>query len=366
MIIKIIFTIIKINFTSTKKKEGKEIMEIQTCSRCIMNNSADPYIYFDENGQKELARLLKEIKDNRVGEYDCLMGLSGGLDSSYLAYLGSVKWGLKIIAVHIDDGFDTEISKGNIEKLCKAAGIKLINIKPDAKQFNSLTRAYLDAGVPNIAAPQDNILFASLYDYARKNKIKYFLSGGNFALESILQKGNTYDALDAVNIKDIFQKFGKGSIDKLKLLSKLQRYLDNKVLNIKTISPLNYINYSKENAFKELSEFCDFQYYGSKHLENYLTAFVQLYWLPQKFNVDKRTSHLSSLVISGQLTREDALLELNKPVCTDEYKEKLLKMIKDAFSLSEEEFIDIMNGPSRQHTEFKTDRFANFVKKILK
>jgi len=362
--------------------------KIKTCTRCVMNNKSDPFIEFDDNGHcnyckkafsemndiyfpnaegtSKLKSMLDEIKSNRLGEYDCLMGLSGGLDSSYLAYLGAKKWDLKIVALHIDDGFDTEISKENIEKLCRCAGIKLINIKPDSKQFNNLIKAYLKAGVTNIAAPQDNILFAYLYEYARENKIKYFLSGGNFSLESILQYGNTYDAADTVNIKSIHKAFGEESMSNLKLLSKMQRYIDDKILKIKTIRPLNYIDYSKERAFEELNEFCGFKYYGSKHLENYLTAFVQLYWMPQKFNVDKRTSHLSSLIVSGQLTRNEALLELEKPLYSQEYFERLLEIILDSLELTKEEFAEIMSGPIRQHTEFRTDQFAKLVKKMLR
>lgn len=362
--------------------------QIKVCTRCVMNDSSDKSIVFNEKGQcnycenaykikgdvyfpnqegeKKLNALLKEIRSNRLNDYDCLMGISGGLDSSYLAYLGAVKWKLKIIAIHIDDGFDTEISKENIEKVCSSSGIKLINIKPDTNQFNNLIKAYLYAGVPNIAAPQDNILFAYLYEFARKNKIKYFLSGGNFSLESILQQGNTYDAADSTNIKSIYKRYGKDSINKLKFLSKMQRYLDAKIFRIKTIRPLNYINYSKEEAFKELNDFCGFEYYGSKHLENYLTAFIQLYWMPNKFKVDKRTSHLSSLIVSNQMTRDQALDELKKPLYSDEYLEKLINTILTKLNLTKEELNLIMNGPNRQHTDFKTDRFAKIVKRILK
>ncbi len=233
------------------------------------------------------------------------MGISGGLDSSYLAYLG-YKWGLRILAVHIDDGYDTEISKSNIKKLCDAAHVDLKTIVPDASQFNELTLAYMKAGVPNLAVPQDIILLAFLYDTVKESGVKYFLSGGNFALESILQQGNTFNAMDTVNIKDIFKRFGRDSIDKLKFISSYRKYCYMRTGKIAEYRPLNYIDYNRERAFKELEEFCGFEYYGRKHLENILTAFIQLYWLPKKFGVDKRSSHMSSMIVSGQMTREEA------------------------------------------------------------
>ena len=165
------------------------------------------------------------------------MGISGGLDSSYLAYLGS-KWGLRILGVHVDDGFDTEISKNNIQKLCKAAKIDLVTITPDAEQYNDLTRAYMLAGVPNLATPQDNVLFACLYSYMREHQIKYFLTGANYALESILQRGNTYTPYDTVNIRAIHRRFGRKSIRKLKLISRYRLILEKKLLGVQTAAPL--------------------------------------------------------------------------------------------------------------------------------
>lgn len=174
----------------------------------------------------------------------------------------------------------------------------------------------MEAGVPNLAVPQDNILFAFLYDEMKREKLKYFLNGGNFALECILQHGNTHSALDVTNIRDIWRRFGKGSIDGLKFTSSYQRYIMIKMGYSLHLRLLNLIDYNRRRAIQELHDFCGFEYYGRKHLENILTAFLQLYWLPKKFGVDKRTSHLSSMIISGQMTREKALLELEEPART--------------------------------------------------
>lgn len=337
------------------------------CNYCsdALKNKAKVYLP-NEEGKAKLTELINRLKkQNGNKKYDCIMGISGGLDSSYLAYLGATKWGLKIKAVHIDDGYDTQISKSNILQLCnKSDNIDLTIIRPDTKQYNGLIKAYMLAGVPNLAAPQDNILLAHVYDYSRKNKIKHFLSGGNFALESILQKGNTYDAGDVTNIKDIHKNFGEGPINKLKFRSKLQRFIDQELYKIETIRPLDYIDYNRERAFKELKEYCGFEYYGSKHLENDLTAFIQLYWFPIKFNVDKRKSHLSSMIVSNQMTREGAIAELEKPLYLKENMEDVIAKILYNIGMSREEFDNIIKQSTRSHDDFKTDRLYSIAKKL--
>lgn len=350
---------------------------LRRCVRCIMDNSSDDTIFFNENGecdycteafsqigsvylpnqegQEQLALILDRIRTERKNmQYDCIMGLSGGLDSSYLVYLGYI-WGLRVLVVHIDDGFDTEITANNLKKLILRTGFDYKVIRPNEEQFNALTKAYFKAGVPNAAVPQDNVLFAFLYACTRKYKIRYFLSGGNFALESILQRGNTHSAFDLINLKDINRRFGNSKIDKLELISNLRRKFDKYILRIETVRPLDYIDYNRERAFDELFDFCDYEYYGSKHLENSLTEFIQLYWFPHKFNVDKRTSHLSSMIVSGQITREEALIEMRKPLYDEGQMEECIKVIKEKIGISDLEFEEIMRAPTRQHTDFKTE-----------
>ena len=342
-----------------------------------MDNSSDPTITFDENGrcdyctravsligkvyypndegQKKLEELLAKVKKNGEGKkYDCIMGLSGGLDSSYLAYLG-YKWGLRVLAIHIDDGYDTDISKSNLKKLVSATGFDYEVVTPDAEQFNALTLAYMKAGVPNLAVPQDNVLFAFLYKKMKEYNIKYFFAGGNFALESILQRGNSYKASDVVNIKDINKRFGTKPIDKLEFISTIQSVWNRKILGIETPRALNYIDYNRDRAFKELKEFCGFEYYGRKHLENILTAFIQLYWFPKKFGVDKRTSHLSSMIVSGQMTREEALKELEEPLYDEKLMEEYISFIKKSIGITDEEFDRLLKAPTHQHTEYRTE-----------
>lgn len=362
---------------------------MRTCSRCIMNDFSDKTIHFDENGvcnycteaiaqigtttyfpgdmgKEKLEQIIDMLKKNGKGkQYDCLMGISGGLDSSYLAYLGYT-WGLRILGVHIDDGYDTDVTKRNIENLCQAADIELKIIVPNQQQYDSLTLAYMKAGVPNLAIPQDNILFAFLYDMVRESGVKYFLSGGNFALECILQQGNTYNAMDIVNIRDINKRFGMYPINKLRFISPYRKYWYLKTGKAITLRPLNYIDYNRDRAFKELKDFCGFEYYGRKHLENILTAFVQLYWLPLKFGVDKRTSHLSSMIVSGQMSRAEALKEINEPLYDERLMDQYIKIIEKRLKISDDEFQNLMIAPPHSHEEYKCDKFDPIIRKIIR
>lgn len=359
----------------------------QVCNRCVMDNSSDKTISFDKEGicnyctdaitrkstvyfpdsrgAIKLEALLHKIKNEGKGkEFDCIMGISGGLDSSYLLYMG-YKWGLRILAVHIDDGFDTEISKENIRKLVDATGVNFKILQPNALQFNDLTKAYIRSGVPNLAVPQDNLIFAYMYQYARRYKIRHFLSGGNFSLESILQRDNTYRAFDVTNIRTIHRIYGEKSIDKLNLLSDYRRFFDQKVLRIETHRPLDYIDYKRDQALLELNQFCGFEYYGSKHLENKLTKFVQLFWFFNKFGVDKRRSHLSSLIITEQITRDEALKVLAEPMYDKDDMNKEIDEILETLDMTRNEFDQIMKNPPKQHEEYKTDWFYPIFKRLF-
>ena len=358
-------------------------MDYQRCTRCVMDNRYDNSITFNKNGECNyccnalerakstyfpnkngqilLDKMLKEIKTYGMNKkYDCIMGISGGLDSSYLAYLG-YKWGLRVLAVHIDDGFDTKISTDNIHKLVEKTGFDYVVIKPDAEQFYALTKAYMKAGVANIAIPQDNILFAAIYKYMKENHIKYFLSGGNFALESILSVENTHSAMDICNIKDIHKKYGEKPINRLTFLSLKKKLIYSKIYKIKTLMPLNYVEYNRSRAFAELNTFSDFQYYGSKHLENKLTAFIQLYWFTKKFHEDKRLAHYSSMIISNQMQREEAISLLQHPLYDETMMNDCIDEIKNRLCISNDEFNHIMESPTKKHSDFKMEENGLFL-----
>ena len=171
----------------------------------------------------------------------------------------------------------------------------------------------------------------------------------------ILQHGNSYSNSDVVNIKDIHRRFGTEPIDQLKFVSSIQRLTAERLHIYKTLRPLDLIDYNRDRAFQELADFCGFEYYGRKHLENIFTAFLQLYWFPRKFHVDKRTSHLSSMIVSGQISREQALKEYQEPLYDEAQMEKYLSIIKKGLGISDAEFEALMAAPPHQHTEYAVE-----------
>ncbi len=320
---------------------------IEACASCALT--------------KLIATIKEECKDDK---YDCIMGISGGIDSSYLLYLG-YKLGLRVLTVHIDDGFDTEISKSNLKKLVDACGFDYVVVKPDEEQFNGLMRALLISGIENLATAQDNCLFTELYRLAAEYKVKYFLSGVNSATESV-GKGGSSSAYDMPMIKDINRRFGTGKIDKLKMSGEREITKLRSSSQMKTVCPLNMIDYDNKRAFEELQEFCGFEYYGSKHLENYLTAFVQLRWYPEKHNTDKRRWHYSSMIVSGQMTREEALEKMKEPMCSEETKEKITKIVSERLNMPVSEIESCISDRTRKESDYRHSHYLKNRSKVMK
>jgi len=343
--------------TITFNKEG-------ICNYCEYAMSRKDSVYLPgEKGEPYLNALIKKLREQgKSAKYDCLMGFSGGLDSTYLAFLGN-KWGLRILGVHIDDGFDSDAAKHNIERLKTLKNIEIRTETVNREQYYDLTKSFLLAGVPNIAIPQDNILLARLFQIAKSEGIRYFLSGANFSLESILQRGNTHNAADNVHIKAIHKQFGKMDISELPLISLYENYVKYKYqYRTEKVRPLDYVDYNRSNAIRTLEEEIGFRYYGGKHYESVFTKFVQVYYLPKKFNVDKRKSHLSSMIISGQITREEALKELKESLYEEQEMEKEIRYICGLLLLPGNEFDRIMQAPPKKHTDYKTSTLSRMGK----
>ena len=362
-------------------------MEYQVCTRCVMDNIGDPLIRFnndgtcnyctdafkakqtlgnnDQNKLDKLETLFSRIKEEgKDKKYDCMMGLSGGLDSSYAVYL-AYKYGLRVLCVHIDDGFDPQVTTDNVNKICKAFNFDLIVEKPDKEEFADLTRAFIMAGVPEIAIPQDNVLFAVLFKYARENKIKYFLSGYNFALESINML--EIDATDKVHILDIHKKFGRIPLKNIPIFSIFEKRFKYQLFNrIQTVTPLYYIDYNGEHALSELNQVCGYEYYGNKHWENRFTKFLLVYYLPKKFGIDKRKLYLSCKIVSDQVTREQALIQLKEPLYNEVEMEKELAFVLEQLGMTRAEFDKVMAEPPKKHSDYKTSSFNRTVLGILK
>ncbi len=359
--------------------------EYQVCTRCVMDNVADGTIQFEqdgtcnycndalkrkdteyfpnEQGSSMLEQLMGQIKEEgKTKDFDCLVGVSGGVDSSYLLYMG-YQYGLRMLAVHIDDGFDTKTAKENIQKLCAKTNVDLLTIEPDLEQYRDLVRSFFLARVPYITIPQDNLLFKAINETLKKYKLNYSLDGGNFAAESILERGVGINFLDRKHIQFIHKRFGKGSIDKLQLMSFFERYIYDRYLRkAKKVRPLNLIDYNQKKILQTLDDFSGFEYYGAKHYESILTRFMQCYYLPERYHLDIRKSHLSSLIISGQMARDEALTKLaQNPYTSQELMEDDFDFMMNFMEMTKEEFYETLSKPALLHTDYPTSAMHNLA-----
>ncbi len=347
------------------------------CTRCVMDNASDSTITFDENGvcnycsdvekrkgeeyfpneegEQWWERAVAKIKsDCAKDEYDCIVGASGGIDSSYILYKG---WqcGLRMLAIHIYDGLDDPIAIANLKKLSKATGTDMIFIQPERAEYSDVLYSLLKASVSNLAIAQDNLIVKGLQDYGDSHKIKYILDGANFAHESILERSENVNAFDREFILSTQKQFGRVPIQKLKFMTLSERYIfRHSVKKIQHLRPLNYMNYNTQKAIKELHAFCGFEYYGGKHYESILTRWMQCYYLPEKFGIDKRKSQFSSLIMSGQMSREEALQQLKLPAYNSESDmEADTKFLADYIEISVEELRRCVALPPRKMSDYK-------------
>lgn len=349
------------------------------CTRCIMDTS-DPEIVFDENGvcnhcklydekqktvaaseeekQQKLEKLIADIKEAGKGkEYDCISGVSGGVDSSYLTYMLK-QFGLRTLVVHLDNGWDSELAVKNIENIVTRLGFDLYTKVLDWEEFRRLQLAYLKASVLDLEALSDHAIFATLMEQASKNNIKYIINGSNIATEGILPLAWRYDQklTDSINIKAIFKQFGEGRLKDFPLLS-IQRFAYlTKVKRIKVVTMLDLMDYNKEAAKQIITEKLGWRDYGGKHYESIITRFYQGYILPKKFGIDKRRAHLSTLIAAGQLSREEALEKIKEPIMDTEILRQDIEYVPKKLGLSREEFESIMKLPPRMHEDYPTNQ----------
>jgi len=311
-------------------------------------------VFEGKEGEKRLSLKCEEIIEISKGKkYDCIMGLSGGVDSSYLALIAKEK-GLNPLCIHFDNGWNSEIAVKNIENIVNKLGFDLTTYVINWQEFKDLQRAYLEAGVIDIEALTDHAIFASIYKLAFKSKIKYILSGSNVVTEGILPKHWTHRKSDFINIIDIHRKFGKVE---LKTFPLIDRKIKNKIKKgkIETVELLNLLPYNKAQAKEILKEQLDWQDYGGKHYESVFTKFYQAYILPTKFKVDKRKAHLSTLICSGQITKMDALFELSLPLYVDSELKRDKAYVLKKLGFSETQFDQIMKKDPVSHDSFEIE-----------
>ncbi|MEM4260576.1 MAG: N-acetyl sugar amidotransferase [Candidatus Woesearchaeota archaeon] len=357
-------------------------MSFQECKNCVMNTEVTD-LTFDEKGicnfcnfyfnevipilkrcqqNGELEKVVKKIKAERTGEYDCLIGLSGGVDSSFVA-LQVKKLGLRPLSFHVDNGWNSDISVRNIKNIVNKTGFDFFTYVIDWEEFKDMQLSFIRAGVIDIELLTDHAITAVAFKLIKKEKIKYFISGSNYATEAIMPPNWSYYKWDNINIKAIHKRFGKLPIKTFPTYNFFDKIKSRTLF--KVIRLLDYINYNKIEAMKELEKEFGWEYYGGKHYESNFTKFYQAYILPTKFKVDKRYAHLSNLICSGAITKEEAKKELEKPLYEKDELEKEIDYFLKKFNLSKEEFNRIMNTPPKSHLDYPNGVWINNILKLF-
>jgi N-acetyl sugar amidotransferase len=312
--------------------------------------------------EADLQRIVYKIKrDGRKSEYDCIIGVSGGVDSTYVAYLVK-KLGLRPLAVHLDNGWNSELAVKNIEEVLKRLQIDLFTYVLDWVEFRELQISFLRASVPDGEIPSDHAIFALLWREASRRGIRYIISGMNFATESISIPDWAYGHSDWRYIKDVHRQFGTGTFGSYPHFGLGYLLWVNLVKRIKTVSILNYIEYNKPRVMETLEKELGWRNYGGKHHESVYTRFYQGYVLPRKFGIDKRYGHFSDLINAGLLTREQALVDLKKPPYPEEQQVEDLVYVTKKLGLTAEDINVIMSTPVRSFRDFKNN--YNLVRRL--
>lgn len=321
-----------------------------------------------EEGRMLLEKMLSKVKAFGKGKkYDCIIGLSGGVDSSYLAVKVS-EWGLRPLVVHVDAGWNSELAVMNIQQICNRLGFDLVTHVVDWEEMKDMQLAFLRSSLANQDVPQDHAFFAALYGYAIKSGIKYVITGSNFATESILPSSWGYDAMDATHLKVIHKRFGRGNSGAFPVIGFFDYFIRYPViLRMEVLKPLNYISYSKDEAINTLQKDYGWRYYGGKHYESRWTRFFQGYYLPFKFGYDKRKAHLSSLVLSEQLSRTMAMEALNSPLYEEKTLDEDKRFIAKKLGISLQDLDDLLINPTHHYSEFPNhQRKKKFIRTIYR
>jgi len=322
------------------------------CNHCTGASLRLERFYFpDERGSAKLERLTDKIKQSGRGkEFDCLIGISGGLDSSWLTYK-SKDWGLRPFIFHVDAGWDSEVAKANIEKILTKLGYPLFTYTVDWEEMRDLQRAYLESSLSNQDVPQDHVFFSVLYNKTKELGLKYWLSGSNLVSESILPSAWGQSAMDAKQLKAIHRRFGQAPLHTYKTLrfhEWLSFHGNFPLLSpVISLTPLNLMPYNVVQARETLVREVGWQDYGRKHSESLFTKFFQNYYLPKKFGFDKRRAHLSSLIVAGETDRAFALKSLCDPLYDDVSLQRDKETILSKLGYEKVDWDRLMNLPNK-------------------
>lgn len=367
----------------------------QICNRCIMDTS-DPNITFNSsgecdycsnfdqniktnwdvgsNGAAKLAAIADQIKaDGKGKDFDCIIGLSGGLDSSYVAYIAKEKMGLRPLLFHVDAGWNTDQAVGNIEKLVDGLGLDLYT---DVVNWNAVKRmqvAFLRAGIPDQDLVQDAAFFSGLYKFARKYGIKHIITGSNFSTECCREpeEWGGYLGIDKTLFGDIWAKCGDGKPnDEFPLVDILvYKLLYQKIMGMTVHHPLNLVPYGKKDAEDELERLFGWKRFQHKHHESRFTRFYEDYWLPRRFGYEKRRAHFSSLIMTGQMTRDQAIDRISRPEMDEHFLKQEFEYVAHKLGLTVDELQQIFDSPKKTYKDYKNKRWiinsgANIMRRL--
>jgi N-acetyl sugar amidotransferase len=304
-------------------------------------------------GTERLERLVYEMKRaGRGARYDCLIGLSGGVDSSYVAYLVARRFGLRTLAVHLDNGWNTELAVDNVERIVKALNIDLATHVLDWREFRDIQIAFMRSSISNIEIPTDHAIWAALIKTAAKNRIKYIVAGNNVVTESIMPESWLDGSKDSRLIRSIHHRFGRVPMRSYPYLTTLDYAYYLLLRGIRWVPILNYVPYVKAEAKQTLMTELGWRDYGGKHYESVFTRFFHAYYLPEKFGYELRKSYYSALVCSGQVTRDEALKDLAEPPAQPELMEQDRDYVLKKLGLSEAEFQAILAARNRTAADY--------------
>ena len=357
-------------------KEG----DFQRCKNCVMDTTDSKIIFdekgvcdhcntfykdilpkwhTDERGDKALKEIVEKIKkEGEDKDFDCLMGMSGGIDSSYLLYIMVKRYGLRPLVFHVDAGWNSQIAVNNIERLVDGLGLDLYTDVINWEEMKDLQLAFFKSGVSHIDTPQDHAFFATMYKFASKHNIKHILTGGNYSTECVRNPLEwMYYQSDSIQLRDIYKKYGTGKLKDYPVSNILWHkiYLPY-IKGIKLIKPLDYIPYDKDKAMQLLVDKFGYQKYPQKHFESRFTRFYESYWLPEKFGYDTRKVQYSSLILTKQMTRENALEKLNHPAYDPDTIMQDFEYIATKLGISKEELQSYMVASNKTYKDYKSQQ----------
>jgi N-acetyl sugar amidotransferase len=353
---------------------------MQACTNCVMDTS-DPAIQFDANGvcdhcrtyyadvlpnwhtdergRRDLMQIVDQIKREGAGkDFDCIIGMSGGIDSSYLTYIAKTELGLRPLVFHVDAGWNSQEAVNNIERLIDGLELDLYTTVIDWEEMRDLQLAFFKSGVPHIDTPQDHAFFATMYQFAEKHRAKYILTGANYSTECVRNPvAWMYYQSDSVQLLDIHKKHGARPLKTFPLTSILKHKIWLPyVRGIRVIRPLNYVPYNKAESMRLLQEEFGWQPYPQKHFESRFTRFYEGYWLPKKFGYDVRRVQFSSLILTKQMTRDDALARLQSPPLDGATAQREMEYVASKLQIPVAELTGYLNGPNRTYRDYRSQK----------